>query len=69
MAKFAVLSLFGQNALPLAGARTQNCDRSTSYGIWDHTLKYQDHFFEFKNFYFSLHPTVYEVEKSKQLVV
>ena len=38
MAKLAILSLFDQIAWPVAGARTQNCDRSTgiSYGIWGH---------------------------------
>ena len=34
MAKLAILSPFNQIARPLEGARTQNCDRSISYGIW-----------------------------------
>ena len=36
MAKLAILSPFHQIARPLEDARTQNCDRSISYGIWDH---------------------------------
>ena len=36
MAKLAILSPFDQIARPLEGARTQNCDRSISYGIWGH---------------------------------
>ena len=36
MAKLAILGLFDQIAQPLEGARTQNCARSISYGIWGH---------------------------------
>ena len=36
MAKLAIFSPFDQIAQPLEGARTQNCDRSISYGIWGH---------------------------------
>ena len=36
MAKLTILSLFDQIAQPLEDARTQNCDRSISYGIWGH---------------------------------
>ena len=36
MAKLTILSLFDQIAQPLEGARTQNCDRSISYGFWGH---------------------------------
>ena len=36
MAKLTILSPFDQIAQPLEGARTQNCDRSISYGIWGH---------------------------------
>ena len=36
MAKLTILSSFDQIARPLEGARTQNCDRSISYGIWCH---------------------------------
>ena len=56
MAKLANLSPFDQIARPLEGARTQKCNRSISYGRLFGAI-YQDHFFKFKYFYFSLHPT------------
>ena len=34
--KIGILSPFDQIARPLKGARTQNCDRSISYGIRGH---------------------------------
>ena len=39
MAKSAILSPLDQIAQPLEDARTQNCDRSISYGIWDHIAR------------------------------
>ena len=36
MAKLTILSPFDQIAQPLEDARTQNCERSISYGIWGH---------------------------------
>ena len=36
MAKLTILSPFDQIAQPLESARTQNCDKSISYGFWGH---------------------------------
>ena len=34
--KIGYFKPFDQIARPLEGARTQNCDRSISHGIWSH---------------------------------
>ena len=57
MAKLAILSLFDPIARPLEGARTQNCDRSISYGIRGPYIKTT--FFNLKIFIF--HSTLVQV--------
>ena len=64
MAKFAILSASDEIARPLEGARTQIVIEVFHMVLLFETI-YQDHFFKFKNFYCSLHPTNTVAHKSK----
>ena len=56
MVKVIYLSTFDKIARPLEGAKTQLVIK-----VFHMVFRaiYQDHFFKFKNFGFSLHPTIY----------
>ena len=65
MAKLAILGLFDQIAQPLEGARTQNCARSISYGIWGHISR---PLFQIQKFLFFIPPysVVFEFKDKNQ---